>query len=86
MSNVEAFANQNVDGVLNPLQVTSAVGPVLATPAYAGYAAGAGVVFTLGLISDAVEDHHADEVSPTGPVPSYGSVDELLGMRVASIS
>ena len=86
MSSIEAFANQNADDVLTPLQVTTAVGPVLATPAYAGYAAGAGVVFTLGLISDAVEDHHAAEVSPTGPVPNYGSVDDLLGMRVASIN
>ncbi|MFF5986737.1 hypothetical protein [Prauserella flavalba] len=86
MSNVEAFANEHVDGVLSPLEVTTAVGPVLATPAYAGYAAGAGAVFTLGLISDAIESHHAAEVTPTGPVPSYGSVDQLLGMRVASIS
>lgn len=86
MSDVAAFANEHVDGVLNPLEVTTAVGPVLATPAYAGYAAGAGVVFTLGIISDAVESHHASEVSPTGPVPNFGSVDQLLGMRTSSIS
>ncbi|OZM72624.1 hypothetical protein CFN78_13365 [Amycolatopsis antarctica] len=86
MSNVEAFANENADGVLNPLQVTTALGPVLATPAYAAYTAGAAAVFTAGLISDSVEDHHAAEVTPTGPVPAYGSVDELLGMRISSIN
>lgn len=85
-SRIEAFADENADGVLNPLQTSTAVGPVLATPAYAGYVVGAGAVFTLGLISDAVEDHHATEVTPPGPVPNYGSVDELLGMRVASIN
>ncbi|WP_298183143.1 hypothetical protein [Saccharomonospora sp.] len=85
MSTVEKFANSTADETLSPLQVGAAVGPVLATPAYAGYAAGAGVVFTLGLITDLVENHHASEVSPTGPVPESGSVDELLGMRVDSI-
>lgn len=85
MNSVESFANENVDGVLNPLQVSSALGPVLATPAFAAYAATAAVAFTAGIISDAVESHHADEVSLTGPVPSAGSASELLGLRVTSI-
>ncbi|EIE98530.1 hypothetical protein SacglDRAFT_01615 [Saccharomonospora glauca K62] len=82
MSIVEKFANSHVDETLRPLQVGSVAGPVLATPAYAGYAAGA---FTLGLITDLIENHHATEVTPTGPVPESGSADELLGMRVESI-
>ncbi|KMS87531.1 hypothetical protein [Prauserella rugosa] len=86
MSNVEAFANQHADNVLSPLEVTSAVGPVLATPAYAGYTAAAAAVFTAGLISDAVEHHGSDKVTPTGPVPNYGSVGDLLDMRVSSIN
>lgn len=86
MSSVESFANEHADNVLNPLQVTTALSPVLATPAYAAYAGVAGLAFTAGLISDAVESHHAAEAKPAGPVPNNGSVGQLLGMRVDAIN
>ena len=84
MSNIEAFVNQNADAVPAPLRATTATGPVLACPALTTGVDGC--FMTLGLIAVAGEGHHAAEVSATGPVPNYGSVDELLGMRVASIN
>ena len=86
MNNVEAFANEHADAVLRPLQVSTGVGPVLATPAYAVYSAVMAAAFTLGLISDAVDHHTADEIAHNGPLPVGGSASQLLGTRVDCIS
>lgn len=83
MINVEAFANQYADSSMTPLHVDQGAKPVLATPAYGAYVT---AVFTAGIISDAVESHHAAEVNPLGAVPNNGSVDQLLSMRVDGVN
>jgi hypothetical protein len=85
MRNVEACANRYADEVLSPLQLSSAVGPVLATPAYAAYGTGVAVAFTLGLISDAVHHGDGDEVSTTDQVPTGASAGQLVEARLNGI-
>lgn len=84
MNNVEAMANSHADDVLSPLQLSSAVGPVLATPAYAAYGTGVAAAFTLGLISDAVHHGDGDEVS-TEAVPTGASAGQLVEARLNGI-
>lgn len=78
---IEDFANANADATLRPLETSAALGPVLATPAYAAYATGVAVTFTLGLISDAVGHTEADEFV-TDDLEQGASADQLIATRV----
>lgn len=81
---IEAFADARADATLRPLEVSSALGPVLATPAYAAYGAGLGIAFTLGIASDACCHTDADELSSEDLVEG-ASADQLLSARVTGL-
>lgn len=83
MNNVETFANTHADDLLEPLQVSTAVGPVLATPAYGAYVTGIAVTFGLGVLSDICCQHDEDEA--TGPAPQGASAGQLLDQRVTNL-
>ncbi|ONI61197.1 hypothetical protein ALI44B_12010 [Leifsonia sp. ALI-44-B] len=80
-NSIESFANDFADSTLRPLELSPAVGPVLATPAYAAYATGVAVTFTLGIISDAVGYTDADDVLD-GDTPEGASADQLIRARI----
>lgn len=77
---IEKFANENADSALQPLECNGPEGPVLATPAYAGYAAGLGVAFTLGLWNGQCCYTEADEFAPED-LEEGATADELLRAR-----
>lgn len=83
-NSIESFANDLADSTLRPLELSPAVGPVLATPAYAAYGTGLVVSFTLGIISDAVGHTDADDLS-ADELPEGASAEQLIQARIDGI-
>jgi hypothetical protein len=87
LSTIEAFANSRADHGLSPLEAGAVYVPVFCTTTTTTTTAltGIGMAFTLGIISDACENLHSGDASPSA-IPSYASAGELLSIRTGSIA